>query len=118
MTTAPVHFTMRQYQHLVEALSTQHRLGCRSVSEAAETIRRFLVAQMGVRQFLGSRLNGHARESAEGWQIEFDYGRRRVPLGKARRTLMEALTPVLEECWLSAGEWPTGVCKGDTYIAL
>ena len=72
MATGESPITMRMYQHLVEALAVQRVLGCRSAAQAADVVRRVLIGQMGMRQFLGARLHAHTSAPAAGWAVEFD----------------------------------------------
>lgn len=114
----PESFSMKTYHSILEALTTQHELGCSTVGETAVTVRRFLVAHLGLRRFLGTRLNSRSREPAAGWVVEFNFGEHQVHLKNPERTLLDALVQVVEEYYHHQHAWPTGVRKGQTFVWL
>jgi hypothetical protein len=119
MVTAASHLTMKTYQCLVEAMAVQHRLGCQSTDQAADVVRRTLIAHLGLRRFLGYRMNSHTNSPAGGWIVEFDHGRRQILLDQTEHTLVEAVEQVLESnVYRDLGMWPTGVRRGDVYVEL
>ncbi len=103
---------------MVEALTIKNHLDLSTVEDATKAIRRYLIAERGLRQFLAERLNSHAATPAGGWTVEFDYGRRQIQLHDQGKTLLDMLDALLEENYVQRGVWPTGVRKGELYIAL
>ena len=114
----PQSFTMKAYQHLLEATATQRELGCDSLTDTTTTVRCFLITQLGMRRFLGTRLEKYAREPAAGWTVEFAFGEHLVYLENPDRSLSDTLQSILEECYYRRHSWPTGVRKDDTFIKL
>jgi len=114
---AAVPITVKTYRHLVEALAVQRRLGCSDTAQAADIVRRTLIAQMGLERFLGSRLEAHSGEPAEGWTLEFDYGRQRIPL-RGRAPLLQTVAGLVREEYELWNRWPTGVRRGMIFIEL
>ncbi len=118
MTMTSRFFTMRQYQHLIEALATQSRLGFSNADDAARAIRHVLIAEHGVRQLLATRLNAHAGEPAADWTVEYEYGQQQIQLKEPGKTLLDALVALVEEPYERQGVWPTGVHKEEDFIVL
>ncbi|MEM3554633.1 MAG: hypothetical protein QXU79_02305 [Candidatus Micrarchaeaceae archaeon] len=114
---AAVQVTMKTYHHLVEALAVQRRLGCSDTAQAADIVRRMLIAQMGLERFLGCRLNSHSGEPAEGWVVEFEHGRQRFCL-QGRSPLLQAAKRLIEEEYGQRNRWPTGIRRGTVFIEL
>lgn len=119
MSATPAQITMKTYQCLVEARAVQRRMECRSIDQTADVVRRALIAQLGLRRFLGLRMNSHTNAPAAGWVVEFDYGRQKVYLDQTGLTLVEAVEQVLQSQACRAQDmWPTGVRRGELYIEL
>lgn len=119
MVAAARNVSTKQYRHLVLARAIVREMKCRDLDEAAALLRRVLVEQKGgTRRFLTELLGPRAGEIARGWTIEYERGRGSIYLGEQDRTLVDAMTPIVEQTYAQDGAWPAGVWKNGTYVSL
>lgn len=119
MVMAARNVSTKQYRHLVLARAIVREMKCQNLDEAATLLRQALVAQKGgPRRFLVELLGPIANELARGWTIEYECGHSSIYLEEQDRTLVDAMTPIVEQQYAQAGAWPAGVWKNGTYVSL